>query len=217
MANTVFSNIIFSGFVGEGSLHVCIAKRAFDPIDCRDRSPSFSFIQNQNMKQLLLLTALLITVGAQAQVDTFDTHRAGLETRALRDGKTSYAVLFTDSLGNRLSSADIWDRSITVSDSAGRSWYRFHWQWWRKDTLIADVHSVGDAKTLQPLWHDNDYRNRGHSTYLFQDTIVTMAPAAQHTAKDSAFRVALHPPAFAFPMDLELFPLLPFKKPGSNS
>jgi hypothetical protein len=173
-------------------------------------------VRNHNMKRLLPLFFILLALQAAAQVDTIDTQRGGLNAKALRPGKASYAVYFEDSLGNRLGSADIWDRSIELRDSAGGQWYRFSWKWWRKDTLIADVISTGALPRLQPLAHEAEYKSRGHFAYAFQDGVVTVPAAQQRTAKDSAFRFAMTTPAFAFPMDLELFPLLPFKKVGQE-
>ncbi|TCJ14452.1 hypothetical protein EPD60_10705 [Flaviaesturariibacter flavus] len=169
------------------------------------------------MKRLATLLLLLTALQAGAQADTIDTRRGGLLTKYLKAGKASYVVYFTDSAsGRRISSADIWDRGIELHDSLGRQWYRFSWQVWRRDSLAADVVSTGAVARMQPLAHEAEYKGRGHFGYVFDNGVVTVPPRWQRTAKDSTMNVRVDPPGFAFPMDLELFPLLPFKKVGQE-
>jgi hypothetical protein len=165
----------------------------------------------------LFLTGLLLALGSAAQADTINPQSAKLRAGALKEGKASYAIYFEDSLHRRLSSADIWDRSIRFTTSPeGREVFEFEWTAWRKDTLVSKVWTTGDRKTLAPLTHRADYRARGTFSYLFTGDVVTVPESSRLTARDSAFSVTMSPAAFAFPMDLELFPLLPFKKAGQQ-
>ena len=162
---------------------------------------------------LLLLTSFYST----AQVDTINTDNLKLNIKALKEGKSSFAVYFEDSAGNRLTSADIWDRSIQFTkDEEGNSLYNFSWNWYRKDTLIAAVTAKGLMPSLKPINHNADYKRRGQFAYAFAKDVVTIPGNHQKTAKDSSFNVKLDPPAFEFPMDLEIFPLLPFRKTGQE-
>ena len=165
----------------------------------------------------ILLVCLLFSAKINAQVDTINTKNAGLNIAALKEGKSSYAVFFTDSVGNRIGSADIWDRSVRFTKGTnGESLYQFDWAWYRKDTLIGSVTATGLMPSLKPLTHEADYKKRGQFSYIFDNDVVTIPPAYRHNAKDSAFRVVLDPAAFEFPMDLEIFPLIPFKKTGQE-
>lgn len=169
------------------------------------------------MKYILTMVSICVGLLAGAQVDTINTKTNKLITSALKEGTASYAVYFTDSLGNRISSADIWDRTIQFStNGSGEKIYTFNWKWYNKDTLRANVTATGNAKTLEPISHMADYGKRGTFAYDFANNIVTVASAYRHNAKDSAFSVTLDPPGFEFPMDLEIFPLLPFKKTGQQ-
>lgn len=169
------------------------------------------------MKYIILAFSIYMGFVASAQVDTVNTKTGNLVTSALKEGTASYAVYFTDSLGNRISSADIWDRSIRFSTNAtGEKIYTFNWKWYSRDSLRANVTATGNAKTLTPLTHMADYGKRGTFSWQFANNVVTVAPDFRRTAKDSAFNVVLNPPGFEFPMDLEIFPLLPFKKVGQK-
>jgi hypothetical protein len=166
---------------------------------------------------IIVVLTLLVNVAGNAQVDTINTANHKLNTRIMKEGKSSYAVYFEDSLGNRISSADIWDRTIHFSTNAeGKSIYQFEWNWYKKDTLIAHVVAAGDRTTLEPLTHKAEYVRRPSLSFAFANNMVSVPADAQRTAADSAFKVLLAPPAFEFPMDLEIFPLLPFKKTGQQ-
>jgi hypothetical protein len=169
------------------------------------------------MKQLLLLT--LVCCGffltAQAQIDTINTASLKLNMAAFKEAKRSYAVFFEDSTGKRLTSADIWDRTIRFSKSAtGQKIYEFDWTWFQKDSLLAHVTATGLLSSLAPLTHEATYTKRGNRNFVFTGNTVTIPIANRRTAKDSTFNVVMNPPAFEFPMDLEILPLLPFKKIG---
>jgi hypothetical protein len=169
------------------------------------------------MKQLVLLTSLLCGafLSAQAQIDTINTSTLKLNMAAFKEGKRSYAVFFEDSTGKRLTSADIWDRTIRLSTSAtGQKTYEFDWQWFQKDSLIAQVTATGLVPSLAPLTHNATYAKRGTRNFVFSGNTVTIPAASRRTAKDSSFSVVMTPPAFEFPMDLEILPLLPLKKVG---
>lgn len=171
------------------------------------------------MRRFFLLIGLLGSgfLSASAQIDTINTANLKLNVAALREAKRTYAVFFADSAGKRLSSADLWDRTIHLSTSpTGQRIYQFDWQWFQKDSLLAHVTATGLLPSLAPLIHDATYTKRGKRNFVFTGTRVTIPTASQRTAKDSAFSVTMNPPAFEFPMDLEILPLLPFKKVGQE-
>ncbi|WP_338869684.1 hypothetical protein WBJ53_20780 [Spirosoma sp. SC4-14] len=171
------------------------------------------------MKRYLLATFLLFgtNLSAKAQIDTINTTTQKLNIAAFTEGKRSYAVFFEDSLGNRLTSADIWDRTIRISESSGgQKTYEFGWQWFRRDSLLADVKATGLLPSLAPLTHQATYTRRGSRNFIFTGTTVTVPIDSRKTSQDSTFRVVMNPPAFEFPMDLEIFPLLPFRKVGQE-
>lgn len=161
--------------------------------------------------------ALLASLGSRAQIDTIHTQNNKLNTAAFKEGKASYAVFFEDSTGKRLTTADIWDRTISLTTGAGgQKLYQFGWKWYRKDTLIANVSATGNFPSFQPLTHDAVYTGRSNRSFVFAGNVVTIPQEKQATEKDSTFRVVTDQPAFEFPMDLELFALLPFKKAGQQ-
>ena len=168
-------------------------------------------------KTSTLLLILSIGLSAFAQIDTVNTKNLKLNIAAFKEGKSSYAVYFEDSLGHRLSSAAIWDRTIKLSkDAKGNSTYFFGWDWYQKDSLLAHIEATGELPSLKPLTHYAKYKKRGTFVYQFKDNVVTVPDSSKRTKRDSTFKVTIDHAAFEFPMDLEIFPLLPFKKVGQQ-
>lgn len=166
--------------------------------------------------RLITLFFLLASLTASAQIDTINPTNARLQLAVWRDTSASYAVYFTDSAGRRTSSADIWDRQVRRIRANGQTHYEFNWQWYRRDTVIAQVRSTGAWPSLDPLTHQATYAGRGQRHYVFSDNVVRIADSARHTRQDSLFSVRLQPVAFAFPMDLELLPMLPIRRIGQQ-
>ncbi len=148
-----------------------------------------------------------------AQVeDTINSNNLKLNIKAFQEGKSTYAVYMMDSAGNRMGAAQLWDRSISFStDAQNRKLYHFEWKWYLKDSLLGVTNATGLLPSLKPLTHKADYVKRGKSSFVFSNDIVTVPDVDKKDGKDSSFRVVLNPAAFEFPMDLEIFPLLPFK------
>ena len=102
------------------------------------------------MKYLSVLLVLISSL-AQAQVDTINTATLKLNLSAFKNSKRSYAVFFEDSTGKRLSSADIWDRTIRLSQTpSGQKIYEFDWKWFQKDSLLGHVTATGQLPSLTP-------------------------------------------------------------------
>lgn len=169
-------------------------------------------------KLLFILLVMNAAPNSKAAVmDTLNTQTSKLNVSALKEGKSSFAVFFEDSLGKRISSADIWDRTIRFSkQNDGKAIYTFEWAWYRNDSLRMQVTATGEMPSLTPLSYSLYAPQRGTRNYAFSNAIVTVPDSSKRTAKDSAFKVVLDPPAFTFPMDLEIFGLVPFKKVGEQ-
>lgn len=166
------------------------------------------------MRQLIITTLLVLTtLASQAQIDTISPTGLALNTAGWRNTKASYAVFFEDSTGKRLSSADIWDRTLRRTSLHQ---VEFVWSWYHRDSLLACVKATGQWPSLAPLTYDAVYTKRGSRHFVFQHNVMTIPDSARRTPNDSLFQVTMQPAAFAFPMDLELLALLPFRRVGQQ-
>lgn len=169
--------------------------------------------------RILLLLLLSCTAAQAQQADTINTLTAAdkLQTDFLKSHKSTYAVYMTGADGKRMGAAHLWDREIKIVPGKGKEpQFDFSWQWYMKDTLLASATGSGIVSSMKPLSYRANYFKRGKTSYVFHANVVTVPVLDQHNHRDSTFSVTLNPPAFAFPMDLELYGLLPFKKPGQT-
>lgn len=152
-----------------------------------------------------------------AQVDTINTSTPKLNIQAFHTQQHRYVVYWEDSVGNPASAVDLWERSIRSSkDAAGKVVYLFEWKWYQKDSLYAHIRAGGELATMKPIWHHANYFKHGKFTVTFDNNLVTIPDSAQTHPGHRDFNVRLDPAAFEFPMDMELFSLLPFKKKGQQ-
>jgi hypothetical protein len=84
------------------------------------------------------------------------------------------------------------------------------------DSLRMSVTATGEMPSLKPLSHYVYSPSRGVRHYVFNNGVVTVPDSSKRTQKDSTLRVEVKLPAFEFPMDLEIFGLVPFKKTGEQ-
>jgi hypothetical protein len=171
------------------------------------------------MSQKLSALVLLLSVASigQAQIDTVNTSSNSLNRQAFHDQQHTYAVYWEDSLGNILSTPDLWKRSLTASKSANATpIFIFEWQWFKQDSLYAHIRASGELASMKPIWHHANYFKRGKFTVAYANNEVSIPDSAQRHPRHRDFKVVLNYPAFEFPMDMEIFALLPYKKIGQQ-
>jgi hypothetical protein len=152
---------------------------------------------------LVLLQKILL-----AQIDTIIPAQQKLLTAKLSSYSANYVVYWEDENGQVLGAIDIWKRELKVNPKT----YAFNWKWYRSDTLYANISTLGNSLTMEPLLHEADYFNKGKHTFQFRNNTVSIPDSLQITEKLKSFKVNLNPASFAFPMDLEILALLPFQK-----
>lgn len=170
------------------------------------------------IRTIFVTVYILAALSFKAQNgDTINYKNGRLNSSAIKESRASYAVYFTDTNNIRKGAAHVWDRSITFTkDSRGEALYNFEWKWYMNDTLVSVVNATGFLNSMKPLTHKANYFKRGKKSYVFNDDLVTVPDADRRNKKDSLFKLVMDPPAFEFPMDLELYGLLPFKNRGRN-
>lgn len=170
----------------------------------------------QKLSTIILLLSS-VTCISQAQVDTINTSSNSLNMQAFHDQQKTYVVYWEDSLGNTMSTPDLWKRSIKGSKATGsNSLFIFDWQWYKQDSLYAHIRASGELTSMKPIWHHADYFKRGKFTVGYTNNEVTIPDSAQRHPHHRDFKVVLKYPAFEFPMDMEIFALLPYKKIGQQ-
>jgi hypothetical protein len=171
-------------------------------------------------KTYAMIGMCLLVSAAQAQVDTVDVNHPKLETSLLKEDKSSYLILLQDSSGNYLSPTMIWNRDISFFKGVdGQKNYRFKWQYFIKDTLYLTCEATGLVSNMAQLTH-RVWLGKSPTpfkSYVYDGPQVTIPEADAGVVNDKKFKqMRMTPWAFSFPMDLEIFPLLPIKKVGQT-
>ncbi|MBS1507223.1 MAG: hypothetical protein JSS79_11310 [Bacteroidetes bacterium] len=131
---------------------------------------------------------------------------------AFKNSSKKYIVYYTDTLDNINGPVAIWTRSIEKANDT----FKFSWKWYQKDSLISETETIGSLKNLSPIQHISDWKKRGKAGYEFDKQHIRLQKPMWRTPKDSVgFDFGI--PAYAFPMDLEIFQCFPFKKKGQKA
>lgn len=160
----------------------------------------------------LILFFIFFQTSVFAQTDTITPISQKLLTEKLTSFKSTYLVYWEDENGNVSGSAELWKRELQVDKNE----YRFDWKWYKNDTLYAHIKNIGKRLNMKPKLHHVNYFKKGKFTVAFNNGVVSIPDSAQTKESHKSFKVNLQPLAFAFPMDLEILALLPFKHAGQQ-
>lgn len=171
-----------------------------------------SLKMNFMRKILIILLFMFLSRDVLAQTDTISPSSGKLQTQHLSSSTSTYVVYWEDEKGNISGHIELWKRALQLKEKE----YFFDWKWYRNDTLYAHISNKGNNSTMEPQLHRSDYFKKGKFMVQLRNGTVTIPDSLQTSEGSKLFKVVLHPIAFAFPMDLEILPLLPLKKEGQQ-
>jgi hypothetical protein len=178
------------------------------------------------MKRLRLLVLLGIFLAVQSQYtfaqkkDTIIIDGAKVKTGYLKPGMNRYLVYFKMGKDSSRTKYQFWSRKVDFLSYQGHDAISITQEWEDNQTVVHKVYSVCDKKTFAPLYHESWWTGRGSSKADFinkqfsvRDTLLT----DQDTARGKknvlqAFNAALDQYVLNWHLDLETFPILPYKE-----
>lgn len=172
------------------------------------------------MKTLTLIALLLVSHLTQAQKnDTLIIKPSDVNTSVLITGKHQWMVYFKMGKDSSRKGFSIWNREINRLTYEGRSAISVTQLWENNDTVFHTVYTVCDAKDFSTLYQDAWTRNAGRTEFDFlkkemklNGKIVDGTDTATTTKKrKAAFDKALTEYNLDWHLDLEVFPILPYK------
>ncbi len=161
--------------------------------------------------------------------DTIQINPANINTKILREGTHRYLVYFKMNKDSVRTQTQFWTRTIKRTNYKGAAAIEINQEWEDKDSIVHIVHSVSDAKTMQPLYHKTwwkvqtarnataktvsetvvDFTNK---TVVYNGKPLSHSDTARQTKPIWAgYQSSLHKYFLNWHLDLETFPLLPFK------
>lgn len=173
---------------------------------------------------------LLFSKGTMAQKnDTIHISGMNINSSVLKEGTHRYIVYFKMTKDAPRSETQFWTRTIKRIEHNGTKAIEINQEWEDKDSVMHIVKSISDAKTMQPVYHKTwwSFKNpRAGNTKTVTETIVDFVnKSVQHngnllsdtnTTRQAkaiwgAYKSATDKYSLNWHLDLETFPILPFK------
>ncbi|MES2004444.1 MAG: hypothetical protein V4450_07975 [Bacteroidota bacterium] len=171
-------------------------------------------------KQLFTLIALLLLGTAEAQKnDTVPLTPSLANTNVLIPGIHRWLVYFKMGKDSSRSRYQLWTRKIDRIQYQGKDAIAVTQEWENNDTIFHKVYSVCDTKSFAPLYQETWNRGAVGTSFNFitKEAFVNGKPISATDADSNnvkrykAFEKSLGEYVLNWHLDLEVFPLLPYK------
>lgn len=162
--------------------------------------------------------------------DTVEITSAHLNTKVLREGTHRYLVYFKMAKDSVRTQTQFWTRTVQRVQYNGVPAIKIQQEWEDKDSIVHMATSFSDAKTMSPLYHSSWWKVQTSRTSpvktvnittvdLLNKTVVYNGGLLSDTVTDSRARAiwkgyqsSLDQYFLNWHLDLETFPLLPYRK-----
>jgi hypothetical protein len=161
--------------------------------------------------------------------DTIQIDASKVNPSVLKEGTHRYLVYFKMGKDSNRIMTQFWTRAIKRVDYNGVPAFEISQEWEDKDSIMHIVKSISDAKTMQPLYHKTWWKvqaSRNSTVKTVNETIVDFTnktvnynnhllsdadTAKQAKAIWQAYKSSINQYALNWHLDLETFPILPYK------
>jgi hypothetical protein len=169
---------------------------------------------------LLLPVILLLYSGSlfSQKNDTVTIDASKVNTAVLKPRTDRYLVYFKNGKDSSRVKYQVWTRTIDFITYKNKPAISVKQEWEDNDTIVHTVYSVCDRKSFAPLYHEGWWKRASlkfdfvDKTGYFRDTLLTdnEVPGVRKTIHD-AFKKSLDQYVLNWHLDLEVFPILPYK------
>lgn len=168
---------------------------------------------------LCLFLAGSIAPAIAQKHDTIVIDGSKVQTRYLQPGTNRYLVYFKMGKDSSRTRFQMWSRKVDFLTYQGKEAISITQEWEDNQAIVHKVYSVCDKKTFAPLLHESWWAGRGNAKadfiarqFFLRDSLLTGADttAAKRKVLD-AFNLALDQYVLNWHLDLETFPILPYK------
>ncbi len=168
-----------------------------------------------------ILSFMFLNFNSQAWVvaDTVIIDAGKVNTAVLKTSTNRYLVYFKMGKDSARSRAQFWTRNIAYENYNGRDAIVVTQEWEDRDTIVHKVRSVCDKETFAPLYHQSWWKQSGTGDFDFMNRSASLnnIPLTDaDTARNrkgpwEAFKKAMNQYVLNWHLDLEVFPILPYK------
>lgn len=169
---------------------------------------------------MLISVFMCFNSGAQSKTDTILIDAGNVNTKVLKPSVNRYLVYFKMGKDSARSRPQFWTRTIEYADYNGRAAIAVTQEWEDRDTIAHIVRSVCDKETFAPLYHKSWWRISPSGEFDFMNKTASLngIPLSDaDTARNrkgpwEAFKKAAAQYVLNWHLDLEVFPILPYKE-----
>lgn len=169
---------------------------------------------------LFLLFIIMSYVSLAQKSDTILIDASKVNPEVLRPGVHQYLVYFRNGQDSSRTNFQFWTREVQHVTHRNRKAIKITQTWEDSKAVTHKVTSICDRKDFLPLYHDSWWNARGSSTFDFVEktmsingTPVNEADTARRSkAIYSAYKKALDQYVLNWHLDLEVFPILPYRE-----
>lgn len=186
-------------------------------------------MKDYQLKLIAFLVFFLPRIGIGQISDTVRIKPQDLDTKVLREGTHRYLVYFKMGEHATRTQTQFWTRTIKRTEFNGKSVLEINQEWEDKDSIMHKVKSISDAITMEPLYHETWWKVQisrestektvrltkvdftknivTHNGVLLNDSTTDKQAAAIW----DGFKSSLGQFHLNWHLDLEIFPILPYK------
>ncbi|MBC7935370.1 MAG: hypothetical protein H7Y86_08470 [Rhizobacter sp.] len=173
-------------------------------------------------KNILVSWILMIGMpGFSQHNDSITINASNISINALRSGTSRYLVYYKMGEGSSRKLYELWSRTISFVTYNGKAAIKVAQEWESNDTIFHTASSILDKKTFSTLYHQSWWKRNGRTVNSSFDFTTKEALKNGSTLKDQkdsasvgqwhAFERANTQYFLNWHLDLETFPLFPFK------
>lgn len=151
--------------------------------------------------------------------DTLKIDGSKVNTAFLKPGTNRYLVYFKMGKDSSRTRYQLWSRKIDFLTYQGKEAITVTQEWEDNTGVIHLAYSVNDRKSFAPLYHESNWLSRGtakadfvNRQFFLRDTLLTSGDTARSKKNMfQAFSSALEQNVLNWHIDLETFPILPYR------
>ncbi len=167
---------------------------------------------------IFIYSSMMLSVFSQKS-DTIIIDASKIDTKVLIPGTHRYLVYFKLGKDSSRKMYQLWSRSIAFINYKNKEAISVTQEWEDNDTVVHKTYSVLDKKDFATLYHQSWWKKTGNATFDFikkeaknRDTLLTEKTDSNSIKQQKAFETACSQYFLNWHLDLEVFPLLPYKE-----
>lgn len=167
---------------------------------------------------LIVIYFFMTLPGYSQKSDTIIIDASKVNTKVLIPGTHRYLVYFKMGKDSSRKMYQLWSRSIAFINYESKEAISVTQEWEDNDTVVHKTYSVLDKKDFATLYHEGWWKRNGKSTFDFikkeakdKDVLLIEKKDSNSIKQQIAFEIACSQYFLNWHLDLEVFPLLPYK------